>query len=175
MSEIPNGLANDGAAGEARRVRRGRRLRPVVLSVIGLVGGIAALGLAVIPDVTYAESDERATATFPDEPKGGLTLRFKNIAFTVGANKLESAPAPAPAATADPRRPFRVAAVIVGLLSLGTAAFAHLRERHTALTSCAVLCAAAAVGWQYLAAGLAIGAAIAVVLVVVAILGPILH
>ena len=153
------GTGNRGA--ESRRRRVGRRMRPVVLSVVGLAGGIVGLGLAVIPDILYAESDERRGVEVASEPTTGLTFHYRNVAVTLGAGK--ASPAPVQVARPKPARPFAVAGAVAGLLSLGWAAFAHVRERHKALTMCAVTCATAAIAWQYFAAGIAIGVAVVVV------------
>ena len=152
------------------------------LSVIGLIVGVIALGLAAIPAIAYerampnpfadAKKNERQVEQ-PAEREGGVTLKFKNLSVNVGGKvpKKEEPAATPLEVTKDPIRWFTMAAIACALIGLAVATIGQLRERHTVLTVSSMGCCAAAITWQYFAIGIAIGAAAAAFLIILAILG----
>jgi hypothetical protein len=158
----------------------------MLLSIIGLIAGVVALGLAAIPAIAFeralpnpfadTKKNER-DAEPPAEREGGVTFKFKSLSVTLGGKapkKEQPAEAP-PEVTKDPIRWFTMAAIGCALIGLAVASIGHLRERHTVLTVSSMGCCAAAITWQYFAIGVAIGAAVAAFLVVLAILGSVLR
>jgi hypothetical protein len=154
----------------------------MLLSIIGLIAGVVALGLAAIPAIAFERAlpnpfadpkkNEHNVDT-PAEREGGVSFRFKNLSVNLGGKapkKEQPADAP-PEVTRDPIRWFTMAAIGCALLGLVVASIGHLRERHTVLTLSSMGCCAAAITWQYFAVGIAIGAAAAAFLIVLAILG----
>lgn len=156
--------------------------RPYTWSLVGLIAGILALGLAAIPPVALGRpltnpfeppEAERKQAGLVRERDGGLTLRFKGLSINVGGKAaVENEAADPIEVTKDPIRWFTIAAIGCALIGLLTAAFAQLRERHTVVTLGAVGCCATAITWQYLVFGILAGAAFAAFLIVLAILSP---
>lgn len=154
----------------------------MLLSVIGLIAGVLALGLAAIPGIAFerglpnpfadARQNDRQIEP-PAEREGGVTLKFKSFTVNVGG-KVPKKEAPAevpPAVTKDPVRWFTMAAMSCALLGLVVATIGQLRERQTVLTVSSMSCCAAAITWQYFAIGIAVGAAVAAFLIVLVILG----
>ena len=159
--------------------------RPMRLSVIALLLGLAALGLAVIPGMAFGRplpnpfAEEKKPAPVvepPAEREGGVTFRFRTWSvnfFGKGAEKKPALPPvdPPPELTKDPVHWFTISAVGCALLGIGLASFGHVRERHTPLTVCAMGCCAAAVTWQYFAFGIILGVAAAIALIILSVFG----
>lgn len=168
------------------------RQQAFVFTILGLLLGVIALGLASIPAIAldrpaphpFAEQEqeekEEPVAEPPAEREGGVTLRYKNFSFNLGgkAPEPESEPlpepepeaAPPPTITSDPIRWFTIAAIACALVGLVISAVGQLRERHTVITVGSMGCCAAAITWQYVAVGISIGVAAAVFLVVLAVI-----
>lgn len=158
----------------------------MLFSILGLIAGVIALGLAAIPAIAFERAlpnpfadkkrNERQLEP-PAEREGGVTLKFKSLSVNIGGKtpkKERPAEAP-PQVTEDPIRWCTMAAIGCALMGLVVAAIGHLRERHTVLTLSSMGCCAAAITWQYFAVGIAIGGAVAAFLIVVAILGSALN
>jgi hypothetical protein len=150
--------------------------------MIGLVAGLIALALAMVPAIAFERplpnpfddtKDAKRRLDPPAEREGGVTLRFKGMSINIGGKvpkKQESVERPAEI-TKDPIRWFTIAAIGSALIGLVGAAIGHLRERHTVLTATSMCCCAVAITWQYVAIGIVVGVAAAVFLIVLAILG----
>lgn len=161
----------------------GAQHRPMILSIIGLIAGVVALGLAAIPGIAYERTfqnpfvdkkeNERQVEPPPAEREGGVTLTFKKLSVNFGGKvpKKERPAAAQPEITKDPIRWFTMAAIGCAFIGLGLATIGHLREHHTALTVSSMGCCAAAITWQYFVIGIVIGAAAAAFLIVLALLG----
>ena len=163
--------------------------RPIILSVIALLTGVLAIGLAVIPGIAmerplpnpFADVKKEQPPVEPvPEREGGVTLKYKKVSINFGGKvpvkvaKKEPAPAP-PAITKDPIRWFTISATVCALVGLILSSIGQLREKHTVLTVSSMGCCAAAITWQYFAVGIAIGAAAAAFLLVLVILGAMFH
>jgi hypothetical protein len=167
-------------------VGKSPRKRPVILGILGLLMGVLALGLAVIPAMVIgrdlqlpfadAKKDRMAAEPIP-EREGGVTIKIKKLSVNFGGRvpaKKEPAPAP-PEITKDPIRWFTISAVVCALIGLSLSSIGQLREKHTALTISSMGCCAAAITWQYFAFGIAVGAAAAAFLIVLAMLASALN
>lgn len=156
--------------------------RPYTLGVIGLLLGLAAMALAIIPAVALdrplpnpfaSRADVPAPPPAGTEPTGGLTLKYKSFTFNLGSSNDEpqiEIPKPEPAVTLDPVRWFTIAAVVSALIGVVFSAIGQIKEQHTSLTVSSMSCCVAAMTWQYFAAGIMIGAAIAIFIILMAIL-----
>lgn len=153
----------------------------MLLSIIGLIAGVAALGLATIPAVAlerplpnpFVDLEKNEPNVEPAaEREGGVTLKFKDLSVNLGgkAPKKEPPDEASPELTKDPIRWFTMAAIGCALIGLVVASIGHLRERHTVLTVSSMGCCAAAITWQYLVIGIAVGVAAAVFLFIFSIL-----
>lgn len=183
MSNLPENFAKtDSDSSAASSSQKSASNGSMLLSIVGLVAGVIALGLAVIPAIAYerelpnpfadTEENERHVEP-PAEREGGITFKFKNLSINVGGKvpkKEQPAEAP-PQLTKDPLRWFTMAAIGCALTGLVAATIGHLRERHPVLTVSSMGCCAAAITWQYFAIGIAVGAAAAAFLIILAILG----
>lgn len=170
--------------------------RPIVLSVIGLLFGVIALGLAAIPAIAFERplpnpfagaDDDRPPIDRPEPPperEGGVTLKYKKFSLNVGGKvpkkeeireQEEQEAAPKAQITKDPIRWFTIAAIGCALLGFAVATIGQLREQHSVLTASSMGCCAAALTWQYFAVGIALGAAAAAFLIVLAILAAALN
>ncbi|MEN6495327.1 MAG: hypothetical protein ABFD16_13690 [Thermoguttaceae bacterium] len=175
---------NASAQETPEAVSDSNRRRPFVLSIVGLAVAAIALGLASIPAIVFErplpnpfaqEKEEKPRVEPPREREGGITLKYKSLSVNVGgkAPKKEEVAKAAPRAevTKDPVHWFTIAAIGCALIGLVLSSFAQVRERHTVLTISAMGCCVAAITWQYVAIGIAVGAAVAAFLVMLAILG----
>lgn len=157
--------------------------RPFRLGVTGLLFGIMALALATIPALALdrplpnpfaPQAHQAPLPPPPDEPKGGLTLKYKSFSVNLGGRKEDPQPEPAkpkPEVTADPVRLFTIAAIVCSLIGIVISAIGQLKEHHASLTVSAISCCVAALTWQYFAAGILIGAGVAMFIIVIAMLG----
>jgi hypothetical protein len=145
--------------------------RPQTLSIIGLTFAVLAFGLAIIPPIAagrplLAPFDEPKAPEPLAEREGGITLKFKELSVNLGGKAPKAKPINQPKAINDPIRWFTISAVACALIGLVVASAAQLRERHTILTTATVAICVAAITWQYLIAGLVIGIAVAVLLLI---------
>jgi hypothetical protein len=145
--------------------------RPQALSIVGLTFAVLAFGLAIIPPIAAGRSllapfDEPKAPEPPAEREGGLTLKFKELSVNIGGKAPKAKPVNQPIAINDPIRWFTVAAIVCALIGLAVATAAQMRERHPILTTVSVAICVAAITWQYLIAGLVIGIAVAVLLLI---------
>jgi hypothetical protein len=143
--------------------------RPHTLSIIGLTFAVLAFGLAIIPPIAagrplLAPFDKPEVPEPPAEREGGLTLKFKELSVNIGGKAPKAKPVNQAIAIYDPIRWFEISAIVCALIGLAVATAAQMRERHTILTTASVVICVAAITWQYLIAGLVIGIAIAVLL-----------
>ena len=162
--------------------------RPLTLSVTGLLLGLIALALATVPSLAFdrplpnpfvpdTEPKELPKPVPPADPEGGLTVKFKDFSFNIGGKKKKAAPEPIPEpepqpeVTSDPVRLFTISAIGSALIGIVFSAIGQFKEHHTSLTVSAMGCCVAAMTWQYFAAGIMIGAGIAIFLIVIAALG----
>lgn len=170
--------------------------RPWLWSMLALIIAVVAVGLACIPALALerplpnpfaaAPANEKPRLDPPPEkePAGALVVKYKKWSFTLGSKKPTDSVSPEAVATAppaaaavheelnltrDPARWFTIAAVSLGLIGIVVASIGQLREKHTALTACSMSVCAAAIAWQYLAVGIAVGAAAAVFLIILMI------
>lgn len=155
-----------------------------LLSIWGLILGVIAIGLASIPAIALDRSifnplgerqNERPVAEPLAQREGGMTLKSKDISVNFGGKPPEQEPEAVANAmdslTADPIRWFTVSAICCALLGLVVSSLGHIREKHLPITIVAMSCCAAAITWQFLAIGIAIGVAAAVFLVVFGAIG----
>jgi hypothetical protein len=145
--------------------------RPKVLSIIGLTFAVFAFGLAIIPPIAagrplLAPFDEPKASEPLAEREGGLTLKFKELSVNIGGKAPKARPVNQAIAIHDPIRWFTISAIVCALIGLVVATAAQMRERHTILTTASVAICVAAITWQYLIAGLVIGIAVAVLLLI---------
>lgn len=152
--------------------------RPYVLSLISLIAGLIALGMAVIPPFVWDRPIQLpfTTPAPPPEPKtqheGGLTLKIKSMTLTLGGKEVPVEEKPKPVTiTRDPVKWFTISAIGVAILSMFISTLAQKFEKHTVLTTSAVSLSVAAITWQYIIIGIVIGAAIAILLVILSALG----
>ena len=152
------------------------------LSITGLVISVVAIGLASIPAIAFdrplmnpfLEFGKKADAE-PVEREGGVTFKFKDLSVNFGGKHpdkeavLEAAPLPA--LTRDPIRWFSISAIASALVGLVVSIIAHVREKHTAFTVGSMGCCAAAITWQYVAIGIAVGVGAAIFIVVLSMFG----
>jgi len=158
--------------------------RPFVLSIIALVMGVIALGLASIPALAldlplpnpFAEKEEEKPRPEPTpEREGGITLKYKKFSVNLGGKvskeKKAVEPEPELEITKDPARWFTISAIGCALVGLVISSIGQFREKHIALTASSMGCCVAAITWQYFAIGIFVGAAAAAFLIVLAMLG----
>ncbi len=177
--------SNGGTTGENRSTASSGSdpRRPFWLGVAGLVLAAIALGLASIPSLALErpllnpfarEKQDEPPVEPPREREGGITLKYKNLTVNLGGkvprDEEIAKPEPQPKTTNDPLRWFTIAAIGCSLIGLVLSSLAQIRERHTVLTVVSMACCVAAITWQYVAVGIAVGVAAAVFLVVLAIL-----
>ena len=152
--------------------------QPYRYSMLGVLMGVLALGLAVVPSLVWDRpvSNPFAEPAPPPEPKtqheGGVTLKIKSFSMTLGGKEVPiEEDKPEPTLSSDPVKWLTVSAICVAIASILTASIAQFHEKHTSLTLSAVVLSVAALTWQYIVIGLLIGAAIAVLLFVLSALG----
>lgn len=145
---------------------------PYGLSVTALVFAFLAFGLAIIPPIAagrplLAPFAEPVTPEPPPAHEGGLTLKYKQISVNFGGKAPKAKPVvDQPKLTSDPIRWFTIAAIGCALSGLAIATAAQLRERHTIITTMCIALCISAITWQYLMAGLLLGVAIAVLILI---------
>lgn len=145
--------------------------RSLSLSIAGLIFAVLAFGLAIIPPIAAGRSllapfDEPKAPEPLAEREGGLTLKFKDLSVNLGGKAPKARPVNQPLAINDPIRWFAISAIACALIGLAIATAAQVRDRHTILTTASVAICVAAMTWQYLIAGLVIGIAVAVLLLI---------
>lgn len=155
--------------------------RPIVLTACGLALGALALALATIPVMAFEEpmpnpfEDPDDPADLPEfKREGGIQFKFKDVTVNLGGKDVEVPAEEKPdelEVTSDPIRWFTIAAITTAIIGLVVSSIGQVRERHTGLTIGAMGCCAAAISWQYIAIGIAVGAAAAMFLIVMAMLG----
>jgi hypothetical protein len=156
--------------------------RSYSLSAVGLILGILALGLAVVPALAFDRplpnpfaTTEQPKPPKPPEPEGGFTLKYKNFSVNLGGKKRDleepHVQPPQPKLTTDPIRLLTIAAIACALVGIVFSTIGQLKEKHTSITAVTMLSCVAAITWQYFAAGIMIGAGIAVFILVIAMLG----
>lgn len=174
QSEISaNAMGQSSSTPPEHAVRHGS----MILSMIGLIAGMIALALAVVPAIAFErplpnpfadkKNDDRRIDP-PAEREGGITLKFKGMSMNIGG-KVPKKEVPAekpPEVTKDPIRWLTISAIGCALIGLVAATVGHLRERHTILTVTSMGCCAAAITWQYVAIGIVVGVALAVLVIV---------
>lgn len=150
---------------------------PYRLSVAGLAFALLAFGLAIIPPIAagrplLAPFAEPAAPEPPAAHEGGLTLKYKQLSVNIGGKVPKAKPVvDHPKLTSDPIRWFTIAAIGCALAGLAVATAAQLRERHTIITTMCIALCVSAITWQYLMAGLLLGVAIAVLILILRSLG----
>jgi len=147
-----------------------RRRMGIWLSAITITLGVCALLLAILPAVIYDEPFRWPWDT-EEEKKANpeLTLKTKRFQFTLSTNKPAQPAAPEPAPP-SPAKPYRIAMIILSALGLGFAPLAWVRERHRPLAGTGATLCCVALFWQYLVAGIVVGVAIAMILLMISML-----
>lgn len=154
--------------------------RGFLLSILGLIVGVVAIGLASIPAIAFDKplpnpfaEEQQEKVEPPAEREGGVTLKYKSFSVQFGGKAVEKKPAPEPEPEVahDPVRWFTVAAIGCALVGIVIAGVGQLRERHTPVTVAAMGCCVAAIAWQYLVVGIAVGVAVAVCLILLVAIG----
>ncbi len=164
----------------AMRIEHNEGKRPFGIGIAALILGVVALGLACIPALALDRplpnpfADEKADAAQADETaagekEGGITLSYKNVSIRLGSKDSEGTETASQGSQAapnnsDPIKIFTIAAIVCALVGLVVASIGQIRERHTALTMSAMGCCAAAIAWQYIAVGIAVGVGAAVLI-----------
>ena len=133
-----------------------------------------------------ASGDGSGSQAAGKDRDGGLTVQTRRFSFTLFRGKKQdepqtrpaappapaeaapSPPAPAPTAPAavSPARAFRVSGAGLALLGLTVAPFAWRHRRNRPLAVAAVGLCCLALTWQYVVVGIAVGAAIAILLII---------
>jgi hypothetical protein len=187
-------IEEDNVAASAAQVQT-EPTRAIWLTIAGLFIAATALGLALIPAMAmerplpnpFAAPEAELPKEKPPEPApaerdGGVTVKFKKLSVNFGGkvaqrdeNKEEMPAAPELKLTRDPARWFTIGAMCCAIVGMVVGTFAQLREKHTVATCATVSLAVAALSWQYIAIGLAAGAALAVFLIVIGMLGSALN
>lgn len=183
MAERSDNLAaTTGESATSGATEGARPQGSMLLSIIGLVAGVIALGLAAIPPLAFERAlpnpfartkNEKARVEPAPEREGGVTLKYKKLSVNLGGKVPDRKPQPQapPEIAKAPVSWFAICAIACALLGLVVSSVGQVRERHTALTVTSMGCCAAAITWQYFAIGIAVGAAAAAFLIVLAILG----
>lgn len=167
-------IADGSVAQEKTRTNSG-----FLLSILGLIVSVIAIGLASIPTIAFdrpllnpfgEQAQKRPEIEQLPEREGGVTFKFKDISVNFGGKAPQNEPvvdeAPPPQLTKDPIRWFSISAIASALVGLVISSVAHVQERHTAFTVGSMGCCAAAITWQYVAIGIAVGVGAAIFLVV---------
>jgi hypothetical protein len=152
--------------------------------IAALVVGIMALGLAVIPGIALDRPLPFVHEELPPpepEQEGGVTLKYKKFSVTFGvrtkdedANQDHEVEQNGPAAVDQKRRIdrdqwlkwFTISAVSCSLIGLILGPISWAREKQPALSGTAIGICCLALVWQYIVIGIAVGVAVAVLLIV---------
>jgi hypothetical protein len=113
------------------------------LGILGLLLGLIAMGLAVIPS---------------GDVEGSVTL-------TIGVNRPELRINAIP--NEKPTRWYTVASVCVALAGVGVAVLGYYRERIRSMAVCSLACCGMAILWPYILTGVAVGVGIIMVMILV--------
>lgn len=163
-------------------------MRQNLLGIFALFTGVLALGLAVLPRIllqpTEASLPSQELSAPQDEKSSapGLTLKYKQFSVTLSSRQQKEE---LPESTAEKQareareehqqdlarvgeqlRFFTLAASSFALLGLILGPIAWTKEKQPALSGSAIGICCLALMWQYLLAGIVLGVAIAVLLVV---------
>lgn len=148
--------------------------RPLWLSLVTLLAGALALGIAAIPPLALGRPLGLAVPEKPPEPptvhEGGLTFKHGKFEVTFGGRKEPVISEPTPKPT-DHTRWFMVAAIGLALTTIVAGAIAFHREKNYSLAGIGISLSVLAIAWQYVIVGITIGIAIAIVLVLISALG----
>ena len=146
----------------------------MTFTVIGLIAGAIALGLAVIPAIAFerpvsnpfSASEKIQNPEPPAEREGGFTFRVNSFSIKFGGKspKRQESGSQPPVITKDPTRNYTISAIGCALAGIVFASIGHHREKHTALTMTSLGLCVAAITWQYIIFGIVVGFVIAALL-----------
>ncbi len=153
------------------------RSRPFGWSLATLLMGVLALAGAVMLHLNVDEPQPQRTAAAESDPPaeqadGGVRLRWKKINLRISSKVVVEPPpkvAPPPEDRPDvgkPLRQIRMAIASVALLGLTLGPVAFWRESIYPLSGSGMVFCFLALTWQYILAGLVVGVAIAVLLLI---------
>lgn len=144
-------------------------------SLATLFVGVLALSAAVMIHLTFEEPQPQAKAPppKPEKVEGGIRLEWKGFKVRFGGKTVEEKeepqvkPEPAPTAAALKRRQaYRMFTATIALIGLAAGPLAFWRESAYALSGPGMAFCFLALTWQYIMAGIVIGVAVLVVLLI---------
>jgi len=143
---------------------------PIRLSLLALLAGAIALGLAAIPPIAFGRPIALAAEEDPPAPpraerQGGVTFKLGKFEVNVGGKQPDPKPLPAVGPLAHPIKWFLISAIAVALITVVGGAFAGHRDRHPVLAGTGMALGVLAIAWQYVIIGIAIGVTVAVLLI----------
>ncbi|HEX8913016.1 MAG TPA: hypothetical protein VF796_11700 [Humisphaera sp.] len=164
------------------------------VGTLALLLGLSAMALVALPSAVYGKDATRPEAAPPAGTGGGIkgtgevTVSSKRFSFSFGRKRDADRPATTPAATApatpaaetapppkatpaDTIRDCRVAGMACAIAGLGVTPFGWMRRRQRTLAGTAALLCCAALAWQYVLVGVAVGVAVAILFVILAHVG----
>lgn len=149
--------------------------RSLAWSLATLFVGVVALSAAVMLHLAFDEPQPQAKAPAPKPEKveGGVRLEWKGIKVRFGGKTVEPSEEPkieAEAAervdTLERRQTYRMLIAAIALVGLAAGPLACWRESAYSLSGPGMAFCFLALTWQYILAGLAIGVAVVVVLII---------
>lgn len=161
--------------------------RAAWLSVMAIVLGVLSLGVAILTPMILGAEPQPPSSTNVEKAatdvEGNVELKFRSFSLTLKRDdeSTESESPPSSVLTPAPQAPvpgltaaryMAIAGVCFALLGFAVTPFAWVREHQAALCCGAMLLCTAGLTWQYIAFGIAAGAGIAMLLVVLAIFAP---
>jgi hypothetical protein len=143
------------------------KLQPIWLSAVVLLTGGIALGLAAIPPIVFERPLGLAAIDKPADPppaerQGGVNFKVGKFEVNVGG-KVQAPPPVIP--TPNPVKWFLVSAIALAIPTIVVGAVAWHSERHRAIASTGMALGVMAIAWQYIIFGIAIGVALAIILI----------
>jgi hypothetical protein len=156
------------------------RSRGMLLSLIGLIAGLLALALVLIPSIALErplpnpfETPEEAQRRIAGPPvkKGGIGIKIKDFEIRFGGKEVKDPVVPRkPELTKDPVRWFLIGGGVCALIGLAVSTVAHVREQHAVITTVAICCSIVAITWQFVVLGIMLGIAAVIVILITMIL-----
>jgi len=150
-----------------------RKRRSTWLSVVTLLFGAVALGLAAIPPIALGRPlgllPEKEAKVVPPELRheGGIRLAVGKFSVTFGGKEVAEPAPPPPPPLQNPLKWFLVTMIGCALVGLVLGPIAWSRERHFVISGTGMALATAAVIWQYIIIGVVVAVAIVVILALV--------
>lgn len=138
------------------------------LSYVALGVGVLALGLAVIPGIAMDQplpilddSEERK-----ESQAARWTFSFNDVSFSIGGEKTDDEEETEAERARRIRRGFDLSAAGLAICGMVLGPVSWAREKRRALSGSAMGICVLALVWQYVVIGIALGVAVAVLLIV---------